>query len=413
MLPFTFISMYFPLTNFTLEELTKLAFLPSIYTELPTERYSAAEIQKQLKTYIGTIVFGIGVFGKKGVSESCTPCLEVRVGILEENFSAAKELLIEILTKTNFDQTERIKELVVQSNELAHQVAIGGGQSLGITSVQSHYTAKGAVNEAIGGYTFISFLHRFAKDFDSVIGDFISLVGRVNSELLIKNGLTISVTASHDVDVSDLANAFPKGKTLPESREYKINLPERMGIRIPAPIGFAVKGYHLSLCSNKISGSLKVAANIISLNYLWNVIRVQGGAYGSGLPIGREGAFVCYSYRDPSPSRSLEMYDNISEFINDFYNSDEDIDKFIISAIAATDPLMTPASKGTRADEFWFTGITEEDNINIRRQMLATTRDSIKEWGKVFDEMAEKGCVCVVGNDEALNKCEGLTVCDI
>ncbi len=408
-----FISMYFPLTNFTLEELTKLAFLPSIYTELPTERYSAAEIQKQLKTYIGTIVFGIGVFGKKGVSESCTPCLEVRVGILEENFSAAKELLIEILTKTNFDQTERIKELVVQSNELAHQVAIGGGQSLGITSVQSHYTAKGAVNEAIGGYTFISFLHKFAKDFDSVIGDFISLVGRVNSELLIKNGLTISVTASHDVDVSDLANAFPKGKTLPESREYKINLPERMGIRIPAPIGFAVKGYHLSLCSNKISGSLKVAANIISLNYLWNVIRVQGGAYGSGLPIGREGAFVCYSYRDPSPSRSLEMYDNISEFINDFYNSDEDIDKFIISAIAATDPLMTPASKGTRADEFWFTGITEEDNINIRRQMLATTRDSIKEWGKVFDEMAEKGCVCVVGNDEALNKCEGLTVCDI
>lgn len=408
-----FISMYFPLTNFTLEELTKLAFLPSIYTELPTERYSAAEIQKQLKTYIGTIVFGIGVFGKKGVSESCTPCLEVRVGILEENFSAAKELLIEILTKTNFDQTERIKELVVQSNELAHQVAIGGGQSLGITSVQSHYTAKGAVNEAIGGYTFISFLHKFAKDFDSVIGDFISLVGRVNSELLIKNGLTISVTASHDVDVSDLANAFPKGKTLPESREYKINLPERMGIRIPAPIGFAVKGYHLSLCSNKISGSLKVAANIISLNYLWNVIRVQGGAYGSGLPIGREGAFVCYSYRDPSPSRSLEMYDNISEFINDFYNSDEDIDKFIISAIAATDPLMTPASKGTRADEFWFTGITEEDNINIRRQMLATTRDSIKEWGKVFDEMAEKGCVCVVGNDEALNKCEGLTICDI
>ena len=74
---------------------------------------------------------------------------------------------------------------------------------------------------------------------------------------------------------------------------------------------------------------------------------------------------------------------------------------------------MTPASKGTRADEFWFTGITEEDNINIRRQMLVTTRDSIKEWGKVFDEMAEKGCVCVVGNDEALNKCEGLTVCDI
>lgn len=60
-----FVSMYFPLTNFTLEEITELAFLPSVYTELPTEKYSAAEVQKQLKTYIGTIVFGIGVFGKR------------------------------------------------------------------------------------------------------------------------------------------------------------------------------------------------------------------------------------------------------------------------------------------------------------------------------------------------------------
>ena len=42
-----FVSMYFPLTNFTLEEITELAFLPSVYTELPTEKYSAAEVQKQ------------------------------------------------------------------------------------------------------------------------------------------------------------------------------------------------------------------------------------------------------------------------------------------------------------------------------------------------------------------------------
>lgn len=277
-----YISMYFPMTSFTLEELTKLALLPSLYGELPTEKYSAAEIQKLIKTYIGTLGFGMVAFSKKGIYDSCTPCFEVRAGILEENLPTAKELLIEILTKTKFDKTETIKEIVVQADESSRQSAIESGQALGITAVQAHYTAKGAVNEAIGGYTFTSFLHKFAKNFDSVIGDFISLVGRLNRESFVKSGLTASITASHDVDISDILGALPKGKALPERAEYKTDLPERMGICIPAPIGFAVKGYHLSLCGKVRNGSLRVASNIISLNYLWNVIRVQGGAYGSG-----------------------------------------------------------------------------------------------------------------------------------
>lgn len=107
------------------------------------------------------------------------------------------------------------------------------------------------------------------------------------------------------------------------------------------------------------------------------------------------------------------MYDSISDFLKDFCESDEDIDKFIISAIASTEPLTTPASKGATADDYWFSGVTEDDIINLRHQMRTATRESLKEWCGVFDEMADNGCVCVVGNNDALSECEDLTVYDI
>ncbi len=29
-------------------------------------------------------------------------------------------------------------------------------------------------------------------------------------------------------------------------------------------------------------------------------------------PVGRDGGMICYSYRDPSPARSLQVYDALS-----------------------------------------------------------------------------------------------------
>ena len=85
-----------------------------------------------------------------------------------------------------------------------------------------------------------------------------------------------------------------------------------MGIRIPAQIAFAVKGYHLLNTDTKMNGSLRIASNIISLDYLWNIIRVQGGAYGAGFPVGRDGGMILLFLSDPSPARSLQVYDALS-----------------------------------------------------------------------------------------------------
>lgn len=408
-----YLSMYFSLTVFSLSELTKLSLLPSLFGEFPTKNNSVTELQQKIKTYIGTLSFGIEVFGKDNQTEKCTPYLTVRAGILEENLSTAKALISEILTESQFDDVEKIKEIVMQTYEMSRQTAIGNGHSLGIYAVQAHYSAKNAVEEAIYGYSSMKFLHNFADNFDGTVDGFIALVKRVRTEAVCKSNLTVSITSSENISVSDLLSALSDGNPSPETAEYKTVLPKRMGICIPAQINFAVKGYHLTAGGKKINGSLRIASNIISLAYLWNIIRVQGGAYGAGFPVGRDGSIMCYSYRDPSPARSLQVYDALSDFICDFCENGEDLDKFIISAVAATEPLRTPAAQGAAADELRFSGVTDEERILMRRQMLSANRESLTNWCSLFEEMAKDGTVCVVGHEDALKECEKLKICEL
>ncbi len=408
-----YLTMYFPLTKFSLSELTQLTLLPSLFGEFPTENSSVTELQQKIKTYIGHLSFGIEAFAKDNQTEKCTPYFTVRAGILEENLSAAKVIISEVLTQSQFDDVDKIREIVMQTYEMSRQMATSNGHSLGAYAVGAHYSAKNAVDEAIYGYSSIKFLHNFADDFDKTVDRFISLVKKVKTEAVCKSNLTVSITSSENISVSDLLSALPNGNPSPETAEYKTVLPKRMGICIPAQIAFAVKGYHLTAGGKEINGSLRIASNIISLAYLWNIIRVQGGAYGTGFPVGRDGSIMCYSYRDPSPARSLQVYDALSDFICDFCESDEDLDKFIISAVAATEPLRTPSSEGAAADELWFSGVTDEERILMRRQMLSANRESLTQWCPLFEKMADEGTVCVLGHENALKECEDLEIYEL
>lgn len=407
------ISMYFPLTGLSLEELTAIGVLPNLYMELPTENYSVLELQQEIKTYIGGIHFSLCHHAKANDPKSCTPCLKVKAGFLKENLQKAKELIEEIILRTKFHDLDKIKEIALQVDEGARQFMIRNGHMVASKAALSRYSAEGAVDEAMHGFTNFKALHALARSFDEKSKALCDAVRKVYKTAIIRNGLTVSVTADEEADVRDLTDAFPEGEKLPESAEYKIALPEKMGIAIPSQISYAVKCYNLNRCGAENSGALSVSSNILSYGYLWNAVRVQGGAYGSGLRSRLNGNILCYSYRDPSPARSLTVYDEISKYIKEFCEGDESLEKFIISSIADTEPLRTPGEQGDYADSLLFMGIGEEELIRRRKEMLHTTREQLLDLCGIFDKMAEEAAVCVSGGEEALKTCEGLTVFSI
>ena len=90
------------------------------------------------------------------------------------------------------------------------------------------------------------------------------------------------------------------------------------GIAIPADVAFAVVGGNVSEHGGSYCGQLQLAGQIVSLAYLWNAIRVQGGAYGAGMVARDTGLAACYSYRDPNGAASVEKYGQCAQFLRNF-----------------------------------------------------------------------------------------------
>ena len=156
-----------------------------------------------------------------------------------------------------------------------------------------------------------------------------------------------------------------------------------------------------------------LATSILTLGYLWNRIRVQGGAYGAGIQVDRSGNIYSWSYRDPTPSRTLKTDAGAAEYLRAFAEKGEDLDQYIISALNELNPLLNPRDKGSLADARYLNGYTREDAERIRKQILYAVPEDLIRCAEWLDPFSRDGAVCVVAHRDALKKCNGLTVRDL
>ncbi|MBQ6388789.1 MAG: insulinase family protein [Mogibacterium sp.] len=409
-----YLNAYFPVTDLSLEDIPAAALISEFYNDLPTENYSLTALQNEIRTYIGTLSFGLDILARDNDNASCTPCLRARAAVLRDNIDKAEDLIIEILTRTKFDDKPLMKELVTQIDEDCKRAAITSGHKFALYAARSHYSARDAAAEAANGYTFNQFMHGMNEDFDSRIDRFTGFAQDLIARSVVRTGAVISVTASEPVDISRFIGMFAAGEQRPAAASYTSTLPHRMGIVVPASVSHAIQTYDLSAMGVRPRGSISVAANILSLSHLWNEIRVKGGAYGASVSAGRTGSLYCYSYRDPSPARSLDVYSTIPDFLTAFADSeDAALDGFIISTVASTEPLITPGAKGRSADDFWLSGFTDEDRIRVRREILETTANELRSWRDAFKGLAADGSICVIGPKSALESCPDLEIVSI
>lgn len=407
------VNLYFSLTDAKLTDLTRLSLMASMLGSLPTADHDVLSLEQDIDKYTGRMDFSIQIHGKGEDSSTCSPCLTVSVSALEENLTMALKLVSEILTTTRFDDKGKVRELVMQCEMSSRQRGAASGHRIALMDSLSHWSAEYAVREAIDGGSSIRWLHSFATDFDREYPSFIDLVTSFNSILFCRARLTAGMTAQDTHDISNFLSTLPEGVSVPESASYSAEGPAKRGYRIPAQIGFISRGYRLDRCGVEFSGSMWITANILSLSYLWNKVRVQGGAYGTGFQIDRFGNIFTYSFRDPTPARSLSVEQGFADFLKEFAAGDEGLEKFIISSLNIVDPLLSPRDRGNVADSWFMNGYTRELSEKLRQEILHTTVQDILNCAGWLQEFVDKGSVCVIAHQAALDECDGLEITDL
>ncbi len=407
--------MYFSLESFKREELSYISLLPMLFEELPTKKRDAISLQRETKKYLGRLNFNIDIFADRGQTEDCTPYFTAVTSFLSQNTEKAMELLCEILTETDFSSPEKIREILLQEENYLKQSLVMGGHSVAMTRVLSHYTAGQSVKEATSGFERYCVLRDAVKNFDGVYGELARLYGDFSENTVCRKRMTLSVTApdAEAFDAVGVIERYKEGEAASHVKYEKAKTPMREGIKIPAQVSYASVGCNLSLMGGEYSGSASIVSGLLSYGALWNKVRVQGGAYGAGLLIRSNGNMATYSYRDPSATRTLQIYKQLSDDLKEFCESDERIDKYIISSVARLEPVRSHLAESNARDAEWFCNIDEDYVRAHRREMLCCTKDELLPWCHMLSRMANEGAVCVVGYEGVLSDCEELEISGI
>ena len=401
---------YFRLTDYALDDITKVSQLAGLLGRMPTAKHDALTLQQEIKRWTGSMGFSILTRTEVGQNKVCAPYLAAYVSALEESREQAWSLLAEILTSTRFEDHDKMIEMFRQNELGARQRILGAGHLIGVKHVLSHYSADGAVKNALDGDAAARYIHALAKEPEKKMPGLLAVADRLMNETFCRRRMTVSVTATAAVVPESLIAAFPEGSPAPETAAYRNDAPMKAGFRIPAQIGFAVRGWRLN---RPFEGSMWLATSILSLGYLWNQVRVQGGAYGAGIQIDRAGNLFSYSYRDPTPARTLTADSGEADFLREFVKQEENLDPYIISALNDLNPLLSPRDKGSLADGRFMVGYTREEAERIRKQILHATPEDLIRCAEWLESFAREGAVCVVAHQDALKSCEGLEISDL
>lgn len=405
----SYVNLYFDITDLTQEELSLASLLTSLLGRLDTDRYSSLDLQRLCRLDTGSVSFSLEPYGQVNRPENGRIYICASYSAVEAKLEAATNLVTEIMLGTRFDDTHRIELLLRQYKAQSEQSIVASGSDYAIARISAGYSIEGVVRECCGGITYFQWLKVLEKDFADYAVRLQTDLERLRKRIFTSGRLTVSVTGAAGRVDDALGNVLLD--RLPVSARQTLACAvkpwgrKKEGIVIPADVSFAALGGNLLRYGVSYSGNTQVMSKIISLTYLWNVIRVQGGAYGTGMSQRQTGNVYLYSFRDPSAAHSLGCYQRAADFLEQFCVDGVDLTGFITGAVADTEPLLMPRQQGKVSDDWYLTGLTYDAQCQIRREMLSATPKQLAALADPLRRLLTTGSICVVGSRRQLENC--------
>ncbi len=228
---------------------------------------------------------------------------------------------------------------------------MASGNSVAAMRSGSCLSAEMAINEQIRGISMLRFLQQAEQSFTTEGEAFCALLQNLARRVFTRERLTVCLAGVGDTVLAQQLRGLFHSEPMGERQEYQPREKKNEGFTIPAGVAYTA----LSVARPKRTNAHRVATQFLTYDYLWQAVRVMGGAYGTGATI-RPYSTVFTSYRDPSPAATLETFRTIPDQLRAYANSGEKPDKYIISTIASAEPLLTPRARCLLAAGLHFTG---------------------------------------------------------
>ncbi len=321
-------------------------------------------------------------------------------------------IMREVLTSVKLDNPDRFRQMALEEKTRVESTLAPSGHLYADLRLRARYSEADWVNEQMGGISYLFFVRQLIQDIETDWPKVRDTLEQIRAIMLNRASMICNITtdAANFEKIAPLINdalADLPSRSTEQAVWSPVTTMPNEGLVIPAQVNYVAKGGSLTEAGYPPNGSVAVISNYLRTAYLWEQIRVRGGAYGGFSRYERlTGVFSFLSYRDPNLLRTLGVYEGTGQFLRQLALNETELTRSIIGVISDLDQYELPDAKGYTSMIRYLIGETDELRQKYRDQVLGTVLDAFHQVGTALDKLGNPAVVVIGGQSaiEAANK---------
>ncbi len=404
-----YISFMFDAGDVVAEDLPYLGLLRSVLAFVDTESYSFSELNNVINIHSGGISSGLTVYAdskEQGVYHSR---YEFRIKMLEDKVQESLNILKEIILTSKVEDVKRLTEIIAQTKSRLQTVLSSAGHVVSATRSLAYASKYGFIQDATTGIAYYNEICKMDMQMKEQPELVIARLKNIMQQIFGQERILVSFTGEKDcfdravASIQTFVEALPNGtkaEAMPDFALGQLN----EGFTDASAIQYVSRSGNFVKHGFRYNGALNILKMILSYDYLWNNVRVKGGAYGCSSSFLRTGDSYFTSYRDPNLGKTNEVYEKIPEYIRGFKADEREMTKYIIGTLGSMDAPLYPEGKGQRAITAYLKKLTLEELQAERDEILRATDADIRALADLVEAVLSDGNFCVIGNENNIQK---------
>ncbi len=389
------------------DKLCYMGLLENLVGKLDTAKYTYEELSSEINMYTGGIEGECISFTDE--NKKFVPAFAVNGKALFAKRDKLFELMEEIILTMKYNMKESIVKIIKETKGRMERRIDGSGHVISYMKALARCKNSSAFGDLTSGIGYYHFILWADENIDTVCKE----VEEVAKKLFTKENVIMSFYCDKEntEEINNLCEKFKESLPEVSNERFEYDLKEKVkkeAFVTSSKVSYNSMAADFKQFGYEYSGKMRVIKNIVNTEYLWNEVRVKGGAYGCGCNVLRNGSVYTYSYRDPNISSTYNAYGSISEFLNNVTISDRDMTKYILGAVNEIDK---PKSMQTYFDvsvSEYLNNITPEKKQKERDELLSANKDDLKYFADLFKKAFEEDIKITIGNESTINDSKDL-----
>ena len=405
-------ALLFDLSGIPEEKLPYISILQSVLGIINTKNYEYSELFNEINVHTGGIGTSLELYTDvtKVKEKEFRATFEIKGKALYPKMDVLFSMMREILMESDLGDEKRLKEILAMLKSRLQMSFLSSGHTTAALRSLSYTSPMAKFKDDTDGIGYYEVVKELEENFEEKKAELIANLRQIAQQIFRKDNLIISYTSSAD-GLAPMEEAFAKiADTLHTEVKEAATLCEihcvkrNEGFKTSSKVQYVARTGNFIDRGVEYTGALQILKVILSYDYLWQNVRVKGGAYGCMSSFNRIGEGYLVSYRDPNLEKTMEIYEGVVDYLKNFNVDDRDMNKFIIGTISNIDRPMNPAAKGSRSMNLYMNHVSAEMIREERDQILDAQQSDIRALADVLQALLDAHELCVIGSEEKIEE---------